>query len=438
MSVSTERGWPLATARLLGEALFCSAAMALPFLVLGGAFAGIIAAVVAIFWRNIASLAWRLSGRDQPLDDPDSEKQPETFFFSGMMAASGLAAIVYVAMMRWAYAPVAVASQLESILKPGLWIPVPLILLAAGSLAYQLFKRHRAGESLQAAIPEIRQGWLDAFGGVGSFLALTVVFVASLAFYNIADMVAVDRTPAAWEIFSNYPILIPAILLSAIFAVSAPHGHDSGKYRRMGTAIRIAGFPVALAIALYGCIHIAVVAATTSVPAFVSATVAGTEAFKWVVEQQENGVAPADIAAGLNDHGRPDLLRPEDGLAVLLPNFRDLLENRVPRRDCNIALHAAVADPAELIGMAWPEDLNSHGDPEAPREIIGVKYCVKVTCPSIVVGDDRPMSAIFTSHPTTNPGWLYTLRFQLFYPDEELNAGGYCTKEGELAAEYQG
>jgi hypothetical protein len=193
-----------------------------------------------------------------------------------------------------------------------------------------------------------------------------------------------------------------------------------------------------MVLSFYGCIHLAAVAATTSVPAFISATLAGTAALNWTANQQDNGVPPAEVVEQLNEYGQPGSLMAEDGLAVLLPDYRGQLENWGPRGDCTIAVNAGIADPAELAGMAWPEDIMSYRDEDAPREILDVKYCLKVSCPSMVAGDARPMDALYSSHPAKNAGWIYALRFNLFYPDEALNAGGYCNADGTLADSYQG
>lgn len=180
---------------------------------------------------------------------------------------------------------------------------------------------------------------------------------------------------------------------------------------------------------------------------------------RWIGEQREAGQSDAEIAAAVNagGHWSPDT--PAKGLASLLPAPGETPADVVDGWACPVTVAAGIVAVAELAAAPWPdmsalpphvtrrnqrrrapEDTPMGDAEELAAEFTppAVRYCIRVTCPSPVAWQAPDAISLGTSHASASPDWMYPVYFDLYADGVAASPGGYCTADGELAAEYQG
>ena len=153
----------------------------------------------------------------------------------------------------------------------------------------------------------------------------------------------------------------------------------------------------------------------------------------WIEAQQAEGRDPADIASDLRDHGTWTTERPGTGLPALLPELADDLSDLGLREGCTVTIGAGVADNSALPVDSWLE-----GYVAGFRALPDVSYCIRLACPSPTVWREIPLVILHSSHPSRNRSWAYNVHLDILGAGAAPEPGGYCTRDGELAAEYLG
>lgn len=148
----------------------------------------------------------------------------------------------------------------------------------------------------------------------------------------------------------------------------------------------------------------------------------------WITAENERGRGIEQIAADLNRHGFWSADSPGEGLAVLIPGLAEELADASDNR-CVAEFAAAPFDPASLHGVDWiPEDWPENG----------LRYCLRVACPSPVAWDAPPLVIYTSSHPSRNYMWAHRLYLDVFAYGAAPEPGGFCTTDGKLADSFQG
>ena len=153
----------------------------------------------------------------------------------------------------------------------------------------------------------------------------------------------------------------------------------------------------------------------------------------WIDTQRAAGRDPVEIASDLRNHGYWTMEEPASGLPELFPKLGDDLTDLALREDCGITIDAGIADNSALPADSWLE-----GYLAVYRPLPEVSYCIRLACPSPVVWHDHSIVILHSSHPSRRPQWAYNLFIDYLGVGAAKGPGGYCTKDGELATEYQG
>ncbi len=178
------------------------------------------------------------------------------------------------------------------------------------------------------------------------------------------------------------------------------------------------------------------VTATTTVNVATEAVQSYKRIDGWVKDQLSKGSTPDEIVEKIGE-GNWNSLSPEDGLAEIIPEFKDLMKNS-DGEDLKIKLSARALSPALI------EALKDHlpkldSDKISNRKIA---YCLHFTSNFInselysIFGEK---TWLFSSHASHKKYWWGNGRISNDVLSNEIrSSGGFCTKEGLLAQEYQG
>ena len=429
MAEPKENSWLNQIAGLLIEASLCAVAMTLPFLLLGSIFGGLLSVAIGLVWLSVSSLnALPEAKKPQQTKDPPGSPLGLTEM-SAATAMFGVYTLAFVALTNLGYRDAEAYSFGYWLQLPGFEIPALLALASAIFLGLAVTRQRRAGKPLRA----LARPWLVSVSDMGAGITILAI-VAGAAIHALPD--TMDDTGLiefGWGFFGRTPYLVYALPLAALLIVSKVKRFrtDFDAIWRTKTAIQVAGFPFAVAAILY-VLHILFVMTAVAVPAFMTAVAAGTKTDDWVAKQIAEGVPLHEIVATMNEYGRESDLGSPEGVSALLPALGDAGSN------CRIRLQAGLTDAAELEEIAPRKDDDATTARREFPKILHVKYCVKVSCPALLVRDEEPNQALYTSHPSNNQGWEHSLQADLLSRNDRSRPGGYCTGNGELAGEYQG
>ncbi len=374
------------------------------------------------------------------------------------------------------------------------WLSKTAILLALAALLLGLaFAIRPWAERTRAAAParlNDRSGasrvlslWISGATAMESLVLMLIVIGPAILFYHFLDMVWWDRIPTVWDLFLADPVLPLGLLATAGIVVSWRHiaqcdggfsandppdgGPGHGVTKAVGMPVRLAvaiiGFAAPLA-ALILTIHFMFVVRTGPVLALSAGAHSGTALARWADGFQQSGRPEAEIVATINELGRWSPDAPGEGLARLLPDLVEDLDEGTARWNCTVTVTAGTIDTAEREARPWPEtsdqlthvvhdatrrfaeeiDRRESESEEAEEEddeatpIPPVRYCVRATCPGVLAWHAPDTVALYSSHPSARPRWIFRAYADLLLEGREASPGGYCTAEGELADTYQG
>jgi len=324
--------------------------------------------------------------------------------------------------------------------------------------------------------------WISGFIGLGASAILPIVIGPAILFYHFLDMVRWDRIPTIWDLFVADPVLPLGLLASAGILVSwrhillwegspadePPDGEPGrGETNAVGMPVRIAVAIVGIAAplaALIVTIHFMVVLLTAAIPALSAGAGTGRALAQWADGLKNSGRPDAKIVATINElgHWSPDA--PGEGLARLLPDLVEDPDDGIARWNCTVTVTAGTMEAAEREAQPWLEtldhwtylghDVTRRFDEEMDRSaseseqaeedndettpMPPVRYCITATCPSPLAWQAPDAVAMYSSHPSASPHWLFNARADVLLEGREASAGGYCTETGELADSYQG
>lgn len=282
--------------------------------------------------------------------------------------------------------------------------------------------------------------WLVLGLAVNSLLIVVDTVVARSTAVQAVDLFGdID----GWRMAAEFPGFGAALLASAILIVA---------FRRMQAAALVSlrvpsrvtkpGKPAVMAVLgsigatcgwyLY-ILHVGTIAAQGSNAMMVGWGDVSRATDAWIDTRQAAGRDPAEIAAGLRDHGQWTMEGSAPGLPALFPQLGDDLTDLGLREGCSVTIDAGVADNTALPVDAWLE-----GYVAAYRPLPEVSYCIRLACPSPAVWHDHSVLVLHSSHPSRNRSWSYTLFQDVFGAGAAKAPGGYCTETGELAESYRG
>ncbi len=324
--------------------------------------------------------------------------------------------------------------------------------------------------------------WIFGLIGMGSWVLLPIVIGPAILFYHLLDTVRWDRIPTMWDLFLADPVLPLGLLVTAGLVVSSRDiwvgddvsaddppdgGPGRSETRPVGMPVRIAVAIIGLAAplaALISTIHFMFALATAALPALSAGAGTGRALAHWADGVRNSGRPEAEIVATINElgHWSPDV--PGEGLGRLLPDLVKDPEDGIARWSCTVTVTAGEIDAAERETRPWLEtsDQWTHVVHDATRrfneEVDGrksefaeaeeedneatpippVRYCVRATCPSALAWQAPEAFAMYSSHPSASPQWLFRAYADMLLEGRDGSPGGYCTADGELADVYQG
>jgi hypothetical protein len=289
---------------------------------------------------------------------------------------------------------------------------------------------------------------------LGLTAVATVVFLASAALLRRDGegvgawfaRVRADRKAILWPAVAVWLVLGCAVLsLANVLALLVAYRRiqersvDSLCGRRGGSQIGLPATAVILASIAGGyawfvyTLHIGFVAALGTVAMIVSWGEVSRATDAWIDAQQVAGREPAEIAAELRSHGSWTADGPAPGRSRSDPRLGGTLAELGLSTDCSVTVDAGIADNSALRNEDWIA-----GYVAGFRPLPTVSYCIRLACPSPAAWQERPVVILHSSHPSRNAYWAYNLFMDVFGAGAAPNAGGYCTRHGELAARYQG
>ncbi len=240
---------------------------------------------------------------------------------------------------------------------------------------------------------------------------------------------------------NEYPGFAAAILAAAVLTVAfrrmQPAALASLRRPRRGARIPAVLAVLGSAAAAYGWylyfVHIWVIGTFGAASMIAGWGEISRATDNWIEAQQAAGRPPAEIASDLRDHGNWTTPQPGAGLPALLPELGEDLEYLGLGSGCTVTVDAGAADNSALRDLSWIE-----GYVAAFRPLPEISYCIRLACPSPVAAHSHSVVIFSSSHPSRNRGWAYNVFMDMSASGAAPEAGGYCTTDGELAAEYQG
>lgn len=435
--------------RFLAETTGLFVLLAAPWVVLGTDLSGLLSAGIAIAWL-VWSLVAGYRGRPRGGDSQRWQLLSAGLYVgSGGLLAVAVAVGVVLGWAIWAYdlGDDHLISFMPRIL--AISIATGLALTAAGYFGgLALMRRHGV---LSGSLPALARAdlaglfssptWLSyafSFGLIG--LMSTVGGAVSM--HGVIDQIVPGRTATMTEVAAIFPVLPLGLLATAallslsrpliagmsmqIDEIRARLNPDAGGISRPPAwrgPTAIAASAVVLASIVHP-LHFGMVAALSVVHGIAPWQASSQAVTGWVAEQRDAGRGDAEISAELTAFGHWSPQAPGEGLAALLPALSNGLDT-----ECSVSLAAATADPAAVAGIEWMSD---------DLKAAGLKYCLRVACPSPVVWQAPAPVILESSHASHRRFWVKNLYLDIFAEGRAAEPGGYCTADGELAAEYQG
>lgn len=155
----------------------------------------------------------------------------------------------------------------------------------------------------------------------------------------------------------------------------------------------------------------------------------------WVKAQISTGSKPDEIVEKIGD-GNWNSLSPEDGLAEIIPEFKDLVKDS-GGEDLKIKLSARALSPEVIESIT--DKLPKFGNNKPSNRKIA--YCLRIVSRSInselysMFGDKI---WLFSSHASHKKYWWANGRISNDVLSNKIrSSGGFCTKKGLIADEYQ-
>lgn len=285
--------------------------------------------------------------------------------------------------------------------------------------------------------------------GAAAILALAGLLSWTASLLAMQELVAsmfFERQTGPVDVVTLFPILPIGLLASCMLITIArpPVGHNLEQmdeirdhFRRpvpgerrpaswRGMVATIAS--AVMMVAFVYPIHFGMVAALGVVTGIGPWSAISTGVDDWVAAETEKGRDSPELAADLNRHGRWSAASPGEGLVALIPGLEEELAESGSNR-CVAEIAAAPFDPASLggvdrIGEDWPET--------------GLRYCLRLTCPSPAAWDAPPPVILHSSHPSRNYLWVRNLYMDVMAYGAAPEPGGFCTADGQLTEDFQG
>lgn len=276
-----------------------------------------------------------------------------------------------------------------------------------------------------------------------ALLSLANVVVSSVSLLDLLQSVNPARIVDTWFVASEFPFFPVALFASALlftaFRRLQPAALTSLRALRRPPSVGPPGMIAFLASvgAGYGwflyLLHVGIVAGLGTVAMIVSWGEISRATDNWIGAQQAAGRTAGEIAADLHGDRGGTTGQSRAGLPSFLAGLDETFEDAGLGHNCTITIDAVVADNSSLRNDPWIAGYEAGFRPLPP-----VGYCLRLACPSPVVWHDQPVVILHSSHPSRNRSWAYNVFMDLFGAGAAPEPGGYCTKTGELAAEYQG
>ncbi|MDP6953764.1 MAG: hypothetical protein QGF53_13500 [Alphaproteobacteria bacterium] len=323
------------------------------------------------------------------------------------------------------------------------------VLAVAASAVVCLLAYPRGGFLTRAALrAAIHDHWTAAAArqlppALALGTAILGVFVTATVMTGMDPIAETRNLP--WHgdpltMMAEFPML-PLALLGSGVALAAYHGLALGHAGAAATGGASPSGPLQLPLTVFvalavlsgvyvnaGSLRTGLVAAFTLVPAIAPTVETDTAVRGWIGERTAAGDAPADIAAKLNEFGEWDSALPDQGLIELLPALAETYG-----ADKDVSCHFRIR--ADMLSDVETAALPPAADDEA---VLPVKFCLRSYCWQPPVTRERESRAwLFSSHASANPGWA-EMNTAATLSDEVPGAGGFCTRDGDLAESYQG
>jgi len=326
-----------------------------------------------------------------------------------------------------------------------------LIAVSAGVFLASAALLRRDGESAGAWFTRVRAdrnavlrlavaAWLVVGFAV---LSLANVLASAASLPKLLQAHDPSRIADIWRMADEFPGFPLALLAAAVLLVAYRHlqrtAIDALTGGQRGPRIGLPALAAVLASIAGGyawflyTLHVGFVAALGTVAMIVSWGEVSRATDAWIEAQQAAGRAPAEIAADLRSHGSWTAEGPRSGHWRSGPALGGSLADLGLSAQCSVTVDAGIADNSALRNKDWIA-----GYVAGFRPLPEVSYCIRLACPSPAVWQERPVVILHSSHPSRNPHWAYNLFLDVFGAGAAPNAGGYCTRSGDLASTYQG
>ncbi len=147
----------------------------------------------------------------------------------------------------------------------------------------------------------------------------------------------------------------------------------------------------------------------------------------WVKTSSEKGANVEALVRQLNSQGRWSSEQPDGGLSKLIPDFA--AETGKLAADIQCALNVS----AGTLPKEWQPASKDEG---SDAKALPLRYCLKTVCRAETLAERGDVTFLFSSHGSRRDGWrTHMATTMVFGPP---SPGGFCTRSGEVAAEYQG
>lgn len=266
-----------------------------------------------------------------------------------------------------------------------------------------------------------------------AFAGLVNVAGAALTTNLVLTEMAPGRDVTAFEQATMFPVipysLAAACLLLALYRpmLSAEFARAAGKPAEAPAwrGLFAGAGSLAVLVGLVDFMVVGVIATLTVVPAIPAVAALPDSIGQWETAQRAEGMTTGEIAEKLNSMGRWSAGDPDNGLASLLPDYKDAMNlSGMNVNGCTVDVTAGVADPLQIEGVD-----SSSSD---------LKYCARISCTHPAKGRSDPSTSLVSSHGSQNLYWMKMLYIDVMARGRAFAPGGFCTDTGELAESYQG
>lgn len=463
--------------RLMFVSLVLGLAMLVPFVLLENYYAGLAAFLVGGAYMVIRT--W-LNGRGKPKGKRPPRRVGWFLVLNGLggtAASMGLAGLIMVSWLRWAYTDTAsgeYAAVLAGLRNWSFDWPLSMLLASVALSGFSLICVKRpedgatsVGQRIRDYGPVVFHGtWMSSFAGSALLLAALQFAGPPVALEFIMEQLTIGREREFADLLVAFPVVPLSVFTAAILFVVAsvdlpdwnasealvlgyvegePDGSaGTGIQRRVATVINLGGYVAAVALTIH-LLHFGIVLAIGSTQALLPSASVGGALETWVLDQLIEKHPENEIVETINQAGYWSPDAPGQRLTELLPDLEGELAGLNLDKSCRITVAAATVDLAEQELIKWPEDDEPDDfetiltkEPADSLEHMTVKFCVKATCPVPTAWDAPPAISLWSSHPSANRNWMYWASFDLYANGVAPEPGGYCNADGTLADEYQG